>query len=205
MRASSSITTLLVVLTVLSVAGSTAADQRVFVSSQATFGDLGGLDGADALCRDLAAAANLGGDWIAWLSDSSTHARDRLTGDGPFTRVDGTVIANDRADLLDGSLDVPIGFDEYGNNPVQGVVVTGTKGDGTRYVGSATLCADWTSSQSALTPVGFATVTSSGWSYSGSGDCSHPLLVYCFEVPVVPLLADGFESGTTDQWSSTTP
>src|SRR6185312_4644886 len=54
-------------------------------------GDLGGLAGADAQCRKLAAAAGAGGKtWHAYLSTSSppVNARDRI-GKGPWYNAKG--------------------------------------------------------------------------------------------------------------------
>jgi hypothetical protein len=71
--------------------------RRIFVTSQVYTADLGGLSGADAKCQALADAAGLGGTFKAWLSDSKTDARDRVTHVGdPYTLADGvTVVAPD--------------------------------------------------------------------------------------------------------------
>src|SRR5262249_42934796 len=42
--------------------------KRVFVTSTTHDGNLGGLDGADAICASLAANAGLSGTYKAWLS-----------------------------------------------------------------------------------------------------------------------------------------
>jgi len=178
-------------------------EQRVFVSKQEVSGNLGGLSGADTLCRGWAHAAGLGGNWAAWLSTATVDARDRFAGDGPFLRMDGQVIANDRSDLLDNSLDIAITLDEYGATSGYNIVVTGSNATGLKHVGY-TYCGDWTSSASAQTAVGGATSTSSGWSYLGVGDCSHALRVYCFE-SVELIFDDGFESGNMSAWDLALP
>src|SRR5688500_15226224 len=69
-------------------------------SATSTTGNLGGLTGADAMCRGLADAAGLGGKtWRAYLSverdaltGGPTHARNRI-GPGPWTNVAGVVVA----------------------------------------------------------------------------------------------------------------
>jgi len=175
-------------------------NQRVFVSKQEVSGNLGGLSGADALCQGWAQAAGLGGIWVAWLSTGTIDARDRFAGDGPFVRTDGQVIADDRADLLDYSLDVAIQLDEYGASSGYNIVVTGSTANGLKHVGY-TYCDDWTSSASNQTAVGGATSTGSGWSFLGPGDCGHALRVYCFE-SVELIFEDGFESGNTSVWDS---
>ena len=66
---------------------------------------LSDLAGADTKCQGLAVAANLGGNWKAWLSDNVVSAAARLTqNNGPYALVDGTVVANNWADLTDGTL-----------------------------------------------------------------------------------------------------
>ena len=85
----------------------------VFVTSTSSNGDLGGLAGADATCNSLAQTAGLSGTYVAWLSTSTTDARDRID-DASYIRVDGTPIANNLADLIDGSLQNAVLLDETG-------------------------------------------------------------------------------------------
>ena len=89
--------------------------KTIFITSQTFNGNLGGLEGADAKCQELADAADLDGTFKAWLSDSETDARDRLThATVPYRLVDGTTVADDFTDLTDGSLDAPINRTENG-------------------------------------------------------------------------------------------
>ena len=64
--------------------------------------DLGGLDGADRHCQNLAQAAGAGGKtWRAYLSTQgagAVNAKDRI-GRGPWQNAKGAVIAKDVADL----------------------------------------------------------------------------------------------------------
>ena len=67
--------------------------------------DLGGLEGADRHCQELAAAAGGGArQWSAYLSTQSTpekpgvNARDRI-GTGPWYNAAGVLIATDVAEL----------------------------------------------------------------------------------------------------------
>ena len=64
--------------------------------------DLGGLEGADKHCQQLAQAAGAGGrTWRAYLSaggDKPVHAKDRI-GSGPWTNAKGVVVATSVADL----------------------------------------------------------------------------------------------------------
>src|SRR5438045_2985100 len=83
------------------------ADMSFFVTSAGPGkgGDLGGLEGADRHCQQLAAAAGAGGKtWRAYLSTQATggaqavNARDRI-GRGPWQNFKGEVIAQNVADL----------------------------------------------------------------------------------------------------------
>ena len=60
--------------------------------------DLGGLDGADAFCENLAMAADLPErTWRAYLSttgEGGVNARDRI-GPGPWYNTEGTLSARD--------------------------------------------------------------------------------------------------------------
>ena len=75
-----------------------AGDMSFFVSSTGSGkgGDLGGLEGADRICRTLAEAAGAGGKtWRAYLSTQgpgAVSARYRI-GAGPWVNAKGVVIA----------------------------------------------------------------------------------------------------------------
>jgi hypothetical protein len=127
-------------------------------------GDLGGLEGADAHCQSLAQAAGIGGKtWRAYLSTSTTDARDRI-GDGPWYNVEGVMIAED-VEQLHGENDLTneTAIDENGDTPgylrtVDGEVqrpdtlahdiLTGTNEDGTA---NEATCNDWSDGTSAAT------------------------------------------------------
>lgn len=121
-------------------------------------GNLGGLAGADGLCRELAVAASADfarRQWRAYLSTSTAAARERI-GTGPWHNQAGDLIANDLAQLHDqaagGSLDATwpvndfgVPLDEQGNQVAQNVhdVLTGSEQDGSLAQGLT--CNDWTS------------------------------------------------------------
>lgn len=104
----------------------------VFATLSTTGGDLGGLSGADAICQSRAAAANLSGKYLAWLSTSDgTSPATRFTkATVPYVRVDGAVVAENWTDLTDGTLYNPIYLDASGI-PVRATAWTGTNIDGT--------------------------------------------------------------------------
>lgn len=74
-------------------AGASGGGARVFVTATSYAAkSLGGgasrVAGADGFCANAAAAAGLGGNWVAWLSTSTVNAIDRVTGTGPWYLVD---------------------------------------------------------------------------------------------------------------------
>lgn len=93
-----------------------AFGKRVFISSVFFDGDFGGLDGADAACQDLSIRAGLPGKYRAWLSDSTGSPVSRFThSTTPYMLVDGTIIAENWADLVDGQLNDAIYLQEDGS------------------------------------------------------------------------------------------
>ena len=83
------------------------ADMTFFVTSagKGNGADLGGLEGADAHCNELAKAAGSKHDnWHAYLSttapggDAGVNARDRV-GKGPWRNAKGVVVAKNLDDL----------------------------------------------------------------------------------------------------------
>jgi hypothetical protein len=124
-------------------------------------GNLGGLDGADAICQEIAAGLGFGNKtWRAFLSVTSgpggspVHAIDRI-GEGPWYDRLGRLVAEDIAGLMhdrpDGDPaivnDLP---DEYGRPLSQfgdnHDVLTGSNEQGRLNSTDAALtCQDWTS------------------------------------------------------------
>ncbi|MCP4629308.1 MAG: hypothetical protein GY850_38260, partial [bacterium] len=75
----------------------------VFLTSGSyTGGEFGGLTGADEICQAEADAGGLTGTYAAWLSGSTAaeSAAERINqSGGPFVLPDGTVVADNWADL----------------------------------------------------------------------------------------------------------
>jgi len=186
-----------------------------FVSSQSGQGDLGawpqagdatGLAAGDAICRNLAAAAHLPApeSFVAWLSDATHDARDRVTVDASIRRVDHYPIAGSRADLLDGFATNSLHVDENGSHAsIQYGVQTGTFADGT-----ATLddCDGWTTASAPFEATfGQASYARSHrWSEGFANTCNITRRIYCFS-NVVTVFWDGFETGAASRWSSAVP
>jgi hypothetical protein len=129
-------------------------------------GNLGGLGGADATCRQLASAVGEGArDWRAYLSverdalnnNQATHARDRI-GAGPWYNANMVLVANNLAELHARTGDSTVFLDERGTRingqwtgsptPNQHDILTGSNQDGTLAPGLT--CADWTSTSASL-------------------------------------------------------
>jgi hypothetical protein len=107
-------------------------------------GSLGGLAAADARCMADAAAAQLAGTYVAWLSTSTVDARARLGSARGWQRPDGVPYADTVAEL---AANGPYSISLYGANGAEidngiSTLVTGTSASGT-YAGAA--CADYTS------------------------------------------------------------
>jgi hypothetical protein len=140
---------------------------------------LGGLTGADAVCQSEADAAGLPGIYKAWLSAAGygNSAAERLThSEVPYVLVDGTQVADNWADLTDGSLDAPIG-----PFPAGPEIWTGTASDGS-FVSGSSDCGAWTSTTGAGAVYGLSYQVASGWTQSEyTYDCGQSLWLYCFE------------------------
>lgn len=174
--------------------------------------DLGGLDGADAHCQRLAAAAGAGArTWHAYLSASAANgrgavnARDRI-GAGPWFNARGVRVAQSVADLhsaanqlgKENSLtEKGAVVNGRGDTPNTHDMLTGSQLDGTAFpAGADKTCGNWTSSAAGSAQVGHHDKQGGGdnptsWnSAHGSSGCSQDNLVstggaglfYCFAV-----------------------
>ena len=129
--------------------------------------DLGGLEGADRHCQQLAQAAGAGSKtWRAYLStqgSGAVNAKDRI-GAGPWQNAKGDVIATNVADLH--SPNNKIGkttaltekgapVNGRGDTPNTHDILTGSQADGTAFAaGEDRTCRNWTSSGEGAAMVG---------------------------------------------------
>jgi hypothetical protein len=156
-----------------------AANKRVFVSSAAFTGNLAGVAGADRKCTDLAQAAGLSGSWVAWLSAPGAHAKNRVTGPGPWVLVGRSAIAVTRAQLTTAAISQPIDRDEKRNKVDAEEAWTGTTPIGTH---SDDDCAGFRSQDPAnVGAVGSTIWSDSDWTYLRPAACDEPKRIYCFE------------------------
>ena len=156
---------------------------RVFVTSMKYDGNLGGLLGADGQCQTLADAAGLGGTWLAWLGDGTDGPAMRFVqSDLEYRLVTGDVIAEDFADLIDGTIAVPINVDETGTTlPDDDDMIVWTAVFPTGGEPTPVNCEAWTVADDSIVPTGLASATNSGWTVSAPFACSEMHRLYCFE------------------------
>jgi hypothetical protein len=146
---------------------------------------LGGVAGADAKCAARATAAGLSGTFKAWISagfsdPSSTFTRSTF----PYELVDTTVVANNWAALVSGTLSHAINLDENGAAVVGlGRVWTGTYRDGTTNGHPGQLCLDWTTGEfgAPTGAQGGLSKTDSEWTYWQIRTCDFLGNLYCFQ------------------------
>ena len=129
--------------------------------------NLGGIDGADAHCQELADAAGTGEKtWKAYLSVSGTNiinARDRI-GSGPWYNAKGVAIAQNLEDLHSenaktgkgGSLNEKGGeVNGRGDAPNMHDIITGSTLNGMAIAGNGdTTCSNWTNNGEGSARVG---------------------------------------------------
>jgi len=167
-------------------------------------GDLGGLEGADAICQMLAESVDQGQlTWRAYLSTQgpdAENARDRI-GPGPWFNADGAQIAANVEGLhsMQHRMSAFTALDERGNripgsgySPNRHDILTGSEPDGTAYpAGEDMTCSNWTSSSDdGKARVGHHDYAAWGSAHDSRG-CSQEALIgtggdglfYCFALP----------------------
>ena len=167
-------------------------------------GDLGGLEGADAICQTLAESVDQGQlTWRAYLSTQgpdAENARDRI-GPGPWFNADGAQIAANVEGLhsMQHRMSAFTALDERGNripgsgySPNRHDILTGSEPDGTAYpAGEDMTCSNWTSSSDdGKARVGHHDYAAWGSAHDSRG-CSQDALIgtggdglfYCFALP----------------------
>ncbi|MBT8464664.1 MAG: hypothetical protein KJO57_08265 [Deltaproteobacteria bacterium] len=155
-------------------------ERRIFRTDTTQNANLRGIDGADAICAAQALAAGLEGEFKAWLSTIASPVADRVTqGSGPYVLVDGTRVADDWSDLVDGSILAPIDLDAKGIAR-SGEIWTGTLATGASFLGSD--CAAFTTDSMGVTGLcGASSATNATWTENITPACSTRLGLYCIE------------------------
>jgi cysteine-rich repeat protein len=165
-----------------------ALDRRVFVTSVLyNAGEVQSLYIADALCANRADDQGFADalQYRAWLSDSTTDARDRFKrGRGRLVLVNGLVLAASWAALLAGEVQNPFEVTEK-SDTYHGPVWTGTRPDGTLVPGAGN-CDDWSSNWYKETAYyGYSDRTTSEWTLAEADDNPIPCIsenaLYCLQ------------------------
>jgi hypothetical protein len=128
--------------------------------------DLGGLEGADRHCQQLAQAVGAGGKtWRAYLStqgQGAVNARDRI-GRGPWVNAKGQTVAKDVNELHgNNNINKDTALTEKGEpvpdrtqRPNMHDILTGSQADGTAFtVSDDRTCGNWTKSGQGAAMVG---------------------------------------------------
>lgn len=160
---------------------------------------MGGLAGADSICRARANAAGLPGNYVAWLSTSTVDAIDRLGNARGWVRPDGRMFVDSKADLAGGVIIAPPRLDEFGVDTAGNYLWahTATTVDGTLATNSGT-CAAFTSTtdpnNNNITG-GLPEAGSQMFTNFGSTSCSQARAIYCFGVDQVRSLTPPQDTG----------
>jgi hypothetical protein len=155
-------------------AGFTLLPNIMFVTSTLQDGNLGGLTGADAICRARAGAAGLSGTYVAYLSSTvggvQILAPSRVGGATGWIRVDGLPVMNTITQMTAGTLVNPPVLTESGANAASFPEVwTGTRFDGSL---GPTCGTNWTINITGEAASGNCTTTSSKVVQDGTRGCS---------------------------------
>jgi hypothetical protein len=155
----------------------------VFVSSRTFTPDLGSPAAYDAECNTLATAAGLntaqGDAFIAWLSDSTSDAKDRLGTATGFVRIDGKGFLNDLSEMMQGKIRNPLDIDEHGEE-VRGAVYTATDNRGMWVTDNA--CGDWSGAPGSGLVLGLTYGGPHDWTAGEGATCDEETRgrLYCF-------------------------
>lgn len=167
-------------------ADATDIPNYVFVTSAAVAPVFQTLDAADEICGTTAGAVPLPGHFRAWLSTSTTPARDRLEGARGWIRPDGSPFADTVEDVALGRIFNPLSLDEHGMR-TSDFVFTGTGVDGH---GDAALdCDDWNGAATGMAIAGTTDGTTGVWTNAATIACSRQARLYCFGVDHVTAVA----------------
>lgn len=169
------------------------AHPQTFFVTRATYSpafdpnQTGTPSGANDACVAAAAAAGLGGNFVAWIWDPTlnkpTTVQPGLPKPGPWYATDGTTALFPTPASLEGFPQAAITLDEYGKPVAAGETVWTGMGVGGQGGDS---CCSWTAycgTGSALALYGQTGTTAQAWIDAADGDCSGSTQrhLYCIE------------------------
>jgi hypothetical protein len=146
-----------------------------------------GLEGADKICQVAATGAGLSGTFQAWISTSTVHAIDHVSGAGPWYRMDDTLVFLNHASLWtapDDQIDIDEKKRTIGSDPVWTGTGVGGHRAPLRTGALSSTCNDW-GLPGWKTVSGEAGVTSSvdaGWTAWYGATCERKMRIFCFEL-----------------------
>jgi hypothetical protein len=152
-------------------------NKRVFITSTPYQGTFGSAEKGDELCAAAATVAGLGGSWVAWLSENSKDAADRIQSPGPWYLVDQSTLVFANAAQLRTTPSAIIDQDEKGEMVSHtNDVWTGTNTGGLH---GGSDCIGWLVSSSSATTGSLFSIDL--WTQSSNEVCTKQLRLYCFE------------------------
>jgi hypothetical protein len=158
--------------------------KKVFITSTTYDGaQVGGIAGGDAKCVLRATAVGLvnAANFKAWLSDSTHDAKDHVTqfATGPWYRLDGVKLADNKAALIAAPIFSSISYTETGVYVFDQLIWTGTDDTGSK---TTNRCSDWTSNLAGNTGrAGWSSSDNYYWTNLSDQSCSGSWPLYCFE------------------------
>lgn len=159
-----------------------ASSNLVFITGQSFSSNLGGISGADAICQDAAEAAGIEGTFRAWIAAAGVGPADTwIQSPDPYVRVDGVTVADNWADLTDGTLSAAINVDESGSMSFAEFAWTGVLTTGA--ASPVDSCAGWTMADVGLQgEQGNPAATDAMWTETaGNATCLAIRPLYCFQ------------------------
>ena len=155
--------------------GEPIVEHFIFITADTYSANLGGLDGADALCSELGAQTEVEGPWRAVLRDVDQPLESRITIAGEVFRLDGELVNADAESFFAGVAENPVDVTETGESPTDTVA----------WVGAADAdCDGWTSSSSAVFGRQALSTNLAQWlTGSSNGPCWLSRSLYCISQP----------------------
>ncbi|MCE9580125.1 MAG: hypothetical protein K8W52_43820 [Deltaproteobacteria bacterium] len=167
-------------------AGTCAPVKWAFTTSTTINGNTGGLAGADAFCQARATAAGLPGTYMAWMATDAASPSTRFTrATVPYVMPAGNgvvvTLADDWADLTDGTIDAFFNRNELGAVVASNIPWTNVKANGTVYMAGGD-CVAWTSTGSGQSGwSGYSDTPDQGWTQNTTTTCNILHRLFCFQ------------------------
>ncbi len=163
--------------------------KTVFVTAEPVAAKFGGVEAADQLCAQQAAAAQLPGVYLAWLSDGSHSPFQRFSKSTvPYVRTDGTQVATDFEALRSeppGPIDLSAAGQKVGGAD-DAKVWTGTGVDGRAdtFNNASNYCSTWSRNvidDSVIVGLLRTRAKAEDWTRAKLVPCTGDGYLYCFQ------------------------